>query len=88
MANIKAQEGGVWTPRKQTFTRLIKEVTVAARNGRSRSAMNPRLRSRRQGVRTRTCPRTRSSARTNAAPAARGRQLRGDPYGYGRAGRR
>ena len=67
-ANIKHKKAATDAKRGKIFTRLIKEITVAARMGGGDASMNPRLRlADRQGVQTRTCRRTRSSARSSAA---------------------
>ena len=43
-ANIKHRKGAVDAKRGKVFTKLIKEITVAARMGGGDPAMNPRLR--------------------------------------------
>ena len=80
-ANIKHKKAATDAKRGKIFTRLIKEITVAARLGGGDASMNPRLRlADRQGDATRTCRRTRSSARSSAAPGELdGVELRGDP---------
>ena len=70
-ANIKHKKAATDAKRGKIFTRLIKEITVAARLGGGDARLNPRLRlADRQGDATRTCRRTRSSTRSSAAPAA------------------
>jgi transcriptional/translational regulatory protein YebC/TACO1 len=44
-ASIKHKKGALDAKRGKIFTRLIKELTVAARNGGGDPDMNPRLRS-------------------------------------------
>jgi YebC/PmpR family DNA-binding regulatory protein len=43
-ATIKRKKAGIDSARGQAFTRLIKEITIAARNGGGDPNMNPRLR--------------------------------------------
>jgi len=43
-ATIKRKKAGIDAARGQAFTRLIKEITIAARNGGGDPNMNPRLR--------------------------------------------
>ena len=43
-ATIKHKKAATDAKRGKTFTRLIKEITIAARNGRGDPDSNPRLR--------------------------------------------
>jgi transcriptional/translational regulatory protein YebC/TACO1 len=63
-ANIKHKKAATDAKRGKIWTRLIKEITVAARMGGGDAATNPRLRP------TPICPRTTSPAPCSAARAA------------------
>ena len=68
-ANIKHKKAAQDAKRGKIFTRLIKEITVAARlgGGESTAIHGCGLRSTRPT--SKTCPRTMSSARSSAAAA-------------------
>ena len=66
-ANIKHKKAAADAKRGKIFTRLIKEITVAARLGGSDPGTNPRLRlAMTRRMRT-TCRKTTWSARSSAA---------------------
>ena len=67
---IKHKKGAADAKRGKIFTRIIKELTVAARNGGGDPDMNPRLRTIIADAQARpTCPPTTSSAPSAAARA-------------------
>ena len=55
-ANIKHRKGAVDAKRGKVFTKLIKEITVAARLGGGDPAANPRLRSARAAAKSVNMP--------------------------------
>ena len=67
--SIKHKKGAADAKRGKIFTRIIKELTVAARAGGGDPDMNPRLRTIIADAKARTCPPTTSSAPSAAAPA-------------------
>ena len=87
--NIMYRKGAQDKKRAKVFTKLIRELTTAARTGLPDPGRQSAAARRRAGrARRPTCRRTRSSARSSAAPAAR----RGEDYdevryeGYGPGG--
>ena len=66
---IKHKKGAADAKRGKVFTRIIKELTVAARNGGGDPDMNPRLRTIIADAKRSTCRPTTSSARSGAARA-------------------
>ena len=69
-ATIKHKKGAADAKRGKVFTRLIKEITVAAKQGGGDPDGNPRLRTAILAARPRTCLPTTSSAPSSAAPAS------------------
>ena len=69
-ANIQHRKGRQDAKRGKIFTRLIKEITVAARLGGGDPDMNPRLRLAMDKAHDDNMPRTTSSARSSAARAS------------------
>jgi transcriptional/translational regulatory protein YebC/TACO1 len=67
-ANIQHRKGRQDAKRGKVFTKLIKEVTVAARMGGGDPNFNPRLRMAVDKAAPKTCPATTSTARSSAAP--------------------
>ena len=70
-SSIKHKKGAVDAKRGKIFTKIIKEITVAARMGGGDPSGNPRLRhavDEAQGQRT--CRATTSRARSRRAPAS------------------
>ena len=65
--SIKHKKGALDAKRGKIFTRIIKELTVAARIGGGDPAMNPRLRTIVAEAKRRTCPTTTSRERSVAA---------------------
>lgn len=68
-ANIRFRKGAQDARRGKLFTKLIREITVAARDGGGDPAANPRLRAAIDKARGRACPRTISTGPSSAAPA-------------------
>ncbi len=69
-ASIKHKKGALDAKRGKIFTRLIKELTVAARNGGGDPDMNPRLRSVIADAKARAS-RTKRRSTKRTVPAAR-----------------
>jgi len=69
-ATIKHKKAATDAKRGAAFTKIIKEMTVAARIGGGDPNMNPRLRTSSRRPRPSTCPRTTSSARSRRGPAS------------------
>ena len=79
-ANIQHRKGRQDEKRGKVWTRVIREITVAARHGGGDLAMNPRLRLAVDKAKAANMPA--DTIRKNIAtrrPARRRRQLRGDP---------
>jgi transcriptional/translational regulatory protein YebC/TACO1 len=75
-ANIKHRKAATDAKRGKIFTRLIKEITVAARLGGGDASMNPRLRlaidkATAAAATSRTSTTTRSATRATASGAPR-----------------
>ena len=87
-ANVKHRKERADAKRGKIFTRLIREITVAARLGGGDPGGNPRLRLALEKRASRTFPATTSSARSSAARASsRARRYEEVRYeGYGPAG--
>ena len=68
-ATIKHKKGATDAKRGKIFTRLIKEITIAAKTGGGDADGNPRLRGAIAAARRKTCPLTTSSAQSSAVPA-------------------
>ena len=68
-ATIKHKKGAIDAKRGKLFTKLIKEITVAARMGGGDPSGNPRLRKAVADAKGQAMPTTRSSAPSSAAPA-------------------
>ena len=69
-ANIQHRKGRQDAKRGKIFTRLIKEITVAAKMGGGDPNMNPRLRLAVDKAKAESMPRTISRTRSSAAPAS------------------
>ena len=67
-ATIKHKKAATYARRK-VFTKLIRELTIAARTGGTDPVTNPRLRTAILTAKGGTCPMTISSAQFSAAPA-------------------
>ena len=68
-ANIQHRKGRQDAKRGKLFTRLIREITVAARIGGGDSDTNPRLRLAMDKASEANMPRTQSNAPSRAGPA-------------------
>ena len=68
-ATIKHKKGALDAKRGKIFTRLIKEITMAAKSGGGDVEGNPRLRTAVAAAKARTCLPTTSSGRSSAVPA-------------------
>ena len=89
-ANIQHRKGRQDAKRGKVFTKLIKEITVAARMGGGDADMNPRLRLAIDKAKAEsTCRRTTSNARSSAAAASSKassyEEIRYEGYGIGGA---
>ncbi|ODN69308.1 Transcriptional regulatory protein PmpR [Methylobrevis pamukkalensis] len=69
--NIMHRKGAQDAKRAKVFSKLAREITVAAKEGGADPSMNARLRLAIQTPAPRTCPRTTSSARSRSRPAPR-----------------
>jgi transcriptional/translational regulatory protein YebC/TACO1 len=79
-ANIKHKKAATDAKRGKIFTRLIREITVAARMGGADPAMNPRLRlADRQGDGSEHAEGHDRARRQARIRRARGCRVRGDP---------
>ena len=68
-ATIKHKKGALDAKRGKIFTRLIKEITMAAKAGGGDPEGNPRLRGAVAAAKAENMPQTTSSAPSSAAPA-------------------
>ena len=79
-ANIKHKKAATDAKRGKIFTRLIREITVAARMGGADPAMNPRLRLAIDKAMDQNMPKdTIERAAKRGSRRPRGRRVRGDP---------
>ncbi len=84
--NIMHRKGAQDASRSKLFSKLAREITVAAKLGLPDPAMNPRLGSRSRTHARRTCPRTTSSApsrRRTGGDAENYEEIRYEGYGPG-----
>jgi len=78
-ANIQHRKNRQDAKRGSLWTKIIREVTVAARDGGADPDMNPRLRLALDKARLGNVRRTSCRRRSRAAAASSRRELRGDP---------
>ena len=84
--NIMHRKGRQDAKRARTFTRLVREVQVAARNGLPDPAFNPRLRSALQAARAANVPKDnieRAIKRASGSDAETYEEVRYEGYGPG-----
>ena len=77
--NIMHRKGRVDAVRSKVFSKLAREITVAAKMGMPDPTMNPRLRAAILAARAENMPKDNIQRAINKAVGRRGRQLRRDP---------
>lgn len=86
-ANIKHRKGAQDAKKAKVFTKLIREITVAAKTGQVDPNFNPRLRSALIEARTKNLPKDRIDAAikkaTSAAEGDNFEEIRYEGYGHG-----
>jgi len=75
-ATIKHKKAATDAKRGRVFTRIIREISIAARIGGGDPNSNPRLRTAILAGKNETCPTRISNARSSAAPASSRRAVR------------